>query len=238
MKTLSLVIALILSLTACKEKPSPSASLGWMMTPKTNLYAGLNLNLEFAVLGNSTPVSHMSFKAGNLPSSMKFTWNDDQQKGYLIGFIESAGQYEFEMTCSCFGTQVSGQRGSEKFTVTVTDDLKPLFEKEDYSSIIKLAREVADGASKEKRMEWAVHLATAQELTHRKNPKICGNERDQERERERDILLKITTEELKTKRLKEAREALFKVDQYHRNDEWKALKVKLELAEKLFAEQE
>src|SRR5262249_14834960 len=70
---------------------------------------------------NQTPVLRFSIQNGFLPSGLNIALvSGSSNQGRISGTPLVAGRFSFEVVAQCVGTNVSGQQGSQAYTITVT----------------------------------------------------------------------------------------------------------------------
>ena len=110
------------------ERPEPTEDFGpspgpLIFAPETLPVArtGELYEVEIGISGNVTPVDSFSLSSGALPTGVELVFMDGEDAATLSGKPETAGTSTFTLSVSCFGTQVSGQRGDKEYTLSVVD---------------------------------------------------------------------------------------------------------------------
>lgn len=110
-----LVLALVLA--AC----APSTpSLTFSPRSLSGGRVGQAYDEQITVGNNQTPVLRFSVQNGFLPSGLridKVAGSDNQ--GHIFGTPLVAGRFSFEVVAQCVGTNVSGQQGSQAYSITI-----------------------------------------------------------------------------------------------------------------------
>jgi hypothetical protein len=119
-RRLPIVAALVVGLlvpTACTESARPLRFIPASLPAAT---AGAVYTAEIVVEDNVTPVGGASAAPGTLPDGLSLELLPGQTDTIRIaGTPTRAGTFEFTITVWCFGTNVSGQTGEQRYTITV-----------------------------------------------------------------------------------------------------------------------
>jgi hypothetical protein len=75
-----------------------------------------------AVSGNETPVFLISVESEELPPGLTLEYEENASTAAVIGVPERAGEYEFTVHASCYGTSVSGQTGEQRYRLLVKQE--------------------------------------------------------------------------------------------------------------------
>jgi hypothetical protein len=119
-RRLPIVAALVVGLlvaTACTESARPLRFVPASLPAAT---AGAAYTAEIVVEDNVTPVGGASVAPGTLPDGLSL----DLLPGHadtirIAGTPTRAGTFAFTVSVWCFGTNVSGQTGEQRYTITV-----------------------------------------------------------------------------------------------------------------------
>jgi len=85
-----------------------------------NAEAGVSYEAEIRVTQNVTPVGEFIIEPDTLPPGLELVIVEEvADTARIIGIPEEAGTYTFSVQVWCYGTQVSGQTGSKKYTIVV-----------------------------------------------------------------------------------------------------------------------
>jgi hypothetical protein len=86
----------------------------------SNAQIGVSYEVEIKVTGNVTPVNTFTVESDTLPPGLELVFLDDgTDTATITGIPETAGTYTFLIDVWCLGTQVSGQTGSQEYTILV-----------------------------------------------------------------------------------------------------------------------
>jgi hypothetical protein len=98
----------------------------------------------YAYIANSISRATTASSEEVLSETVQFSFDKDAQKGVLSGYINKPGEYKFNVSGGCYGTQVSGQSGSKDFTIKVlpVDSVQELIKQKKYDLVIDLAESV------------------------------------------------------------------------------------------------
>jgi len=79
------------------------------------------------VLNNHTPIDYFVATTQNdsFPREVVWEFNDSTNYGIIKGIPQKPGEFEFTVKVSCFGTQVSGQTGSQKYKLKIKENKIP-----------------------------------------------------------------------------------------------------------------
>ncbi len=70
------------------------------------------------VTQNKTPVGDF-YATGDLPGGLEFAWLEGDSFARISGTPAETGTFEIVVSVWCLGTNVSGQTGEQKYTLTV-----------------------------------------------------------------------------------------------------------------------
>ncbi len=111
--------ALALTVMAGCDTPSRPA-LQFAPATVPDAKAGAPYTADITVSQTSTPVGGASVQDGALPSGVDLALAKDPPNTVRIsGTPKTAGTYTFTVSVWCFGTNVSGQTGTQQYTLTV-----------------------------------------------------------------------------------------------------------------------
>ena len=74
--------------------------------------------MEIVVSNNVTPVGNVYLSKDQLPPGLSLEYKQDN-KALITGTPQKKGTFHFSIGASCFGTNVSGQSGAQKYTLVV-----------------------------------------------------------------------------------------------------------------------
>jgi hypothetical protein len=114
-----LALALLLGLSACNVSSTPALTF----SPR-NLAdgrVGQAYDETITVGNNATPVIRFNIQNGFLPSGLRIAQvTGSGNQGHIFGTPLVAGTFTFEVVAQCAGGSVSGQQGSQSYTITVS----------------------------------------------------------------------------------------------------------------------
>jgi hypothetical protein len=111
------LVAAVLVLAACA--PSTPA-LSFSPRNLNDGRVGQAYDETITVGNNLTPVLRFSIQNGFLPSGLNIALvSGSSNQGRISGTPLVAGRFSFEVVAQCVGTNVSGQQGSQAYTITV-----------------------------------------------------------------------------------------------------------------------
>jgi hypothetical protein len=112
-----LPLALLLMLVLGCRGSSPPLAFSPPELPEARV--GQPYEATIAVSGNHTPVFLISVDSAELPPGLTLHYEDGASSAEINGVPENAGQYEFTVHASCYGTNVSGQTGERRYRLLV-----------------------------------------------------------------------------------------------------------------------
>ena len=114
---LAFVLALLISSLACRALSGPDL----VFTPNTlpQAQAGVPYEVEIQVSQNQTPAGNFYISEGNLPKGLKFEFLQGKDKARISGVPQESGAFTFKASVWCYGTNVSGQKGEQEYTLEV-----------------------------------------------------------------------------------------------------------------------
>ena len=110
-----IVVMLGLSILSCGS----GSSLAFTPTQLPQASSGQPYQVTIVVSGNRTPVFQMNVADGKLPLGLIFTYQENDSSATISGTPQETGQFDFTVSASCLGTNVSGQTGQQVYTLTV-----------------------------------------------------------------------------------------------------------------------
>ena len=114
----SLLLVLVLLLAAACEASRPALQFDPDTLPAGPV--GVAYQADIVVSRNTTPVGGASVAPGTLPAGLALELLSGQSDTVRIsGTPTAAGTSEFIVSGWCFGTNVSGQTGEHRYTITV-----------------------------------------------------------------------------------------------------------------------
>lgn len=122
MRRLPIVAALVVGLlvaAACTESGRPP--LRFVPDSLPGATAGTPYTAEIVVEETETPVGGASVAPGTLPDGLTLELLPGQTDTIRIsGTPTRTGTFAFTVSVWCFGTNVSGQTGEQRYTITVS----------------------------------------------------------------------------------------------------------------------
>ncbi len=113
----AVVVALLVA-TACTDSGRPPLRFVPATLPAAT--SGAAYTTEIVVEDNVTPVGGASVAPGTLPDGLSLELLPGHADTIRIsGTPTRAGTFEFTVSVWCFGTNVSGQTGEQRYTITV-----------------------------------------------------------------------------------------------------------------------
>jgi hypothetical protein len=118
-----IVLACALALTSvagCFLMPRPA--LEFSPTTLADGQVGVPYSVTITVSQAATPVGGAGIQDGALPDGLVFTFATNPDNSMTIaGSPTAAGTYHFTVSVWCLGTNVSGQTGTQAYTLVVMD---------------------------------------------------------------------------------------------------------------------
>jgi hypothetical protein len=74
------------------------------------------------VSGNETPVFLISINSEGLPPGLTLHYEKDTSTAIIKGVPEKVGEFEFTVLASCYGTNISGQTGEQRYLFVVKQE--------------------------------------------------------------------------------------------------------------------
>jgi len=102
--------------------PCTSAPLAFSPPELPEAQVGQPYEATIAVSGNHTPVFLISVDGEELPPGLTLHYEDNASTAEIKGVPEKAGEFEFTVRASCYGTNVSGQTGERRYTLLVKQE--------------------------------------------------------------------------------------------------------------------
>jgi len=118
-RSILVVFGLLVSglLLGCTGGPPPLAFTPAGELPEAKV--GQPYHAAITVTGNRTPVGEMSAQASTLPPGLELHHTRGDDSGVIEGTPKTPGQYSFTVSVWCFGTNVSGQTGGQRYSLVV-----------------------------------------------------------------------------------------------------------------------
>ena len=99
-----------------------SAPLAFSPTELPEAQVGEPYEVTIAISGNHTPVFLISVEGEELPPGLTLHYQDNASTAEIKGVPEEAGEFEFTLRASCYGTNVSGQTGEQRYRLLVKQE--------------------------------------------------------------------------------------------------------------------
>jgi hypothetical protein len=99
-----------------------SAPLAFSPTELPDAQVGQAYEATITVSGNHTPVFLISVDSEELPPGLTLHYEDNASTAEIKGVPEKAGEFEFTVRASCYGTNVSGQTGERGYRLLVKQE--------------------------------------------------------------------------------------------------------------------
>ena len=99
-----------------------SAPLAFSPPELPEAQVGQPYEATITVSGNHTPVFLISVDSEELPPGLTLHYQDNASTAEIKGVPEKAGEFEFTVRASCYGTNVSGQTGEQRYRLLVKQE--------------------------------------------------------------------------------------------------------------------
>ena len=113
----SLACLLVVSLACWTRPPLAFSPLEF---PEARL--GHPYEVTITISGNETPVFLISVDSAELPPGLILHYEKNDSTARIEGVPEKAGEFEFVVSAECYGTNVSGQTGEQRYTLLVREE--------------------------------------------------------------------------------------------------------------------
>ena len=118
--TAALALMLITLLTGCTIFTPSRPALEFSPSALPDAQAGVAYTADIAVTQTATPVGGASLQDGALPTGVDLALVDGTPNTVRIsGTPKTAGTYTFTVSVWCYGTNVSGQIGTQQYVLVV-----------------------------------------------------------------------------------------------------------------------
>ena len=112
------VLALVGAVLACRWRiDDPPLVFSPAELPEAQ--AGQPYKITITVTGNITPVNIIYIENENLPEGLSLHYEERDNSAEILGTPLEPGEYEITITAFCLGTNVSGQKVEQKYTLVV-----------------------------------------------------------------------------------------------------------------------
>jgi hypothetical protein len=102
--------------------PCTGAPLAFSPTELPEAQVGQPYEVTIAISGNHTPVFIISVDSEELPPGLTLHYEDNASTAEIKGVPEKAGEFDFTVRASCYGTNVSGQTGERHYRLLVKQE--------------------------------------------------------------------------------------------------------------------
>lgn len=99
-----------------------SAPLAFSPTELPEAQVGQPYEVTIAISGNHTPVFLISVEGEELPPGLTLHYEANASTAEIKGIPEQAGEFDFTVRASCYGTNVSGQTGERRYRLLVKQE--------------------------------------------------------------------------------------------------------------------
>jgi hypothetical protein len=113
---LALVFIVVLACTCT------SAPLAFSPTELPEATVGQPYEVTITISGNHTPVFLISVDNVELPPGLTLQHEHNASTAQIRGVPEQAGEFEFTVNATCYGTNVSGQTGEHRYRLLVKQE--------------------------------------------------------------------------------------------------------------------
>lgn len=114
---------------ACRIGPAPTSSpfepidtgssLIFSPSELPEAQVGRPYQATITVSGNETPVFSIVIGSGELPPGLLLAYQENDSTAIIEGTPEEAGEFRFTIQAYCYGTNVSGQTGEQRYELLV-----------------------------------------------------------------------------------------------------------------------
>jgi hypothetical protein len=102
--------------------PCTGTPLAFSPTELPEAQVGQPYEVTIAISGNHTPVFIISVDSEELPPGLTLHYEDNASTAEIKGVPEKAGEFDFTVRASCYGTNVSGQTGERHYRLLVKQE--------------------------------------------------------------------------------------------------------------------
>jgi hypothetical protein len=113
------LLPLVVLSTAVLACACTSARLVFSPPALPDARVGQPYEATIAVSGNHTPVFLIAVDSEQLPPGLTLQYEHNASTAEIRGVPEQAGEFEFTVRATCYGTNVSGQTGEQRYKLRV-----------------------------------------------------------------------------------------------------------------------
>jgi hypothetical protein len=113
------IVAISLLMTLSCWQPSVDTALVFSPDTLPSAQLGVAYSSDIQVTQNRTPVGGVQVADGTLPTGLVCELVETKDIIRISGTPIEAGTYTFSLSVWCYGTNVNGQTGSKRYSITV-----------------------------------------------------------------------------------------------------------------------